>query len=69
MHQLSVAVLKEQKDVVVLDTDPQQSVEVFLNIRGETDLPTFPLFNRTGLTLLQSPFTLDFVPYKMAQND
>lgn len=31
-----------------LDTNPQQSVEVFINIRGETNLATFLLFNRTG---------------------
>ncbi|WP_104706382.1 AAA family ATPase [Helicobacter bizzozeronii] len=45
---LALQFLKAQKDVVVLDTDPQQSVEVFINIRGETNLATFPLFNRTG---------------------
>ncbi|CRF50056.1 Plasmid partitioning protein ParA [Helicobacter heilmannii] len=39
---------KEQKDIVVLDINPQQSVEVLVNIRGKTDLSTFPLFNKTG---------------------
>ncbi|BCD46758.1 AAA family ATPase [Helicobacter suis] len=45
---LALQFLAEQKDIVVLDTDPQQSVEVFVNIRSETSLPIFPLFNRTG---------------------
>ncbi len=34
---LALQFLKERKDVVVLDTDSQQSAEVFVNIRAIGD--------------------------------
>ncbi|WP_187928075.1 ParA family protein [Helicobacter pylori] len=45
---LCVQLLLDKKDIVALDTDSQKSLEVFNNIRSETNLPNFTLFNRTG---------------------
>ncbi len=45
---LCVQLLLDKKDIVALDTDSQKSLEVFNNIRSETSLPNFTLFNRTG---------------------
>ncbi|MFA4809887.1 ParA family protein [Helicobacter pylori] len=45
---LCVQLLLDKKDIAALDTDSQKSLEVFLNIRSETSLPNFTLFNRTG---------------------
>ncbi|WRC35827.1 ParA family protein [Helicobacter pylori] len=44
---LCVQLLLDKKDIAALDTDSQKSLEVF-NIRSETNLPNFTLFNRTG---------------------
>ncbi|GAA9068604.1 ParA family protein [Helicobacter pylori] len=45
---LCVQLLLDKKDIAALDTDSQKSLEVFNNIRSETSLPNFALFNRTG---------------------
>lgn len=45
---LCVQLLLDKKDIAALDTDNQKSLEVFNNIRSETNLPNFTLFNRTG---------------------
>lgn len=45
---LCVQLLLDKKDIAALDTDSQKSLEVFNNIRSETNLPNFTLFNRTG---------------------
>ncbi len=45
---LCVQLLLDKKDIAALDTDSQKSLEVFNNIRSETSLPNFTLFNRTG---------------------
>ncbi len=45
---LCVQLLLDKKDIAALDTDSQKSLEVFTNIRSETSLPNFTLFNRTG---------------------
>ncbi|PAF50474.1 ParA family protein [Helicobacter sp. 13S00477-4] len=38
----------DKKDIVVLDTDVQKSIETFSDIRLEKGMECFPLFNRTG---------------------
>ncbi|GHQ40559.1 chromosome partitioning protein ParA [Helicobacter pylori] len=45
---LCVQLLLDKKDIAALDTDSQKSLEVFNNIRSETSLPNFTLFNRIG---------------------
>ncbi len=45
---LAVQLLKDNKEVVVLDTDSQKSMEVFTEIRAEKERPTFSLFNRSS---------------------
>ncbi len=45
---LCVQLLLDKKNIAALDTDSQKSLEVFNNIRSETNLPNFTLFNRTG---------------------
>ncbi len=45
---LAVQLLKDNKEVVVLDTDSQKSMEVFAEIRAEKEQPTFSLFNRSS---------------------
>ncbi|MDU9757905.1 ParA family protein [Helicobacter pylori] len=45
---LAVQLLKDNKEVVVLDTDSQKSMEVFATIRAEKERPTFSLFNRSS---------------------
>ncbi len=45
---LAVQLLKDNKEVVVLDTDSQKSMETFATIRAEKERPTFSLFNRSS---------------------
>ncbi|GAA8131797.1 ParA family protein [Helicobacter pylori] len=45
---LCVQLLLDKKDIAALDTDSQKSLDVFNNIRSETSLPNFTLFNRIG---------------------
>lgn len=45
---LAVQLLKDNKEVVVLDTDSQKSMETFATIRVEKERPTFSLFNRSS---------------------
>ncbi|RKU93584.1 chromosome partitioning protein ParA [Helicobacter pylori] len=45
---LAVQLLKDNKEVVVLDTDSQKSMEVFTEIRTQKERPTFSLFNRSS---------------------
>ncbi len=45
---LAVQLLKDNKEVVVLDTDIQKSMETFSTIRAEKERPTFSLFNRSS---------------------
>lgn len=45
---LALKLMEDKKEVVVLDTDIQKSIEVFLNIRTEKNLRSFALFNRAG---------------------
>ncbi|MFP6316039.1 AAA family ATPase [Helicobacter pylori] len=45
---LAVQLLKDNKEVVVLDTDSQKSMETFSTIRAEKERPTFSLFNRSS---------------------
>lgn len=45
---LALKLMEANREVVVLDTDMQKSIEVFLNIRNEKELHSFPLYNRTG---------------------
>ncbi|WRE78452.1 ParA family protein [Helicobacter pylori] len=45
---LAVQLLKDNKEVVVLDTDSQKSMETFVTIRAEKERPTFSLFNRSS---------------------
>ncbi len=44
---LCVQLLLDKKDIAALDTDSQKSLEVFNNIRSETNLPNFTLFKTT----------------------
>lgn len=45
---LATKFLLEDKEVVVLDTDIQKSIETFVNIRADRNIECFTLFNRTG---------------------
>lgn len=45
---LAVQLLKDNKEVVVLDTDSQKSMEVFTEIRTQKEHKTFSLFNRSS---------------------
>ncbi|GAA7363798.1 ParA family protein [Helicobacter pylori] len=45
---LAVQLLKDNKEVVVLDTDSQKSMETFAIIRAEKERSTFSLFNRSS---------------------
>ncbi|EMH05332.1 ParA family protein [Helicobacter pylori] len=45
---LAVQLLKDNKEVVVLDTNSQKSMETFATIRAEKERPTFSLFNRSS---------------------
>lgn len=45
---LAVQLLKDNKEVVVLDTDSQKSMETFIEIRSNNEYKTFSLFNRSG---------------------
>ncbi|GAA9080892.1 hypothetical protein Taitung30_06950 [Helicobacter pylori] len=40
--------LKDNKEVVVLDTDSQKSMETFTEIRSNNEYKTFSLFNRSS---------------------
>ncbi len=56
---LAVQLLKDNKEVVVLDTDSQKSMETFATIRAEKERPTFSLllnfqFNIAKKLLLES---------------
>ncbi len=42
---LAVQLLKDNKEVVVLDTDSQKSMETFTEIRSNNEYKTFSLFN------------------------
>ncbi|GAA8333868.1 ParA family protein [Helicobacter pylori] len=45
---LAVQLLKDNKEVVVLDTDSQKSMETFTEIRSNNEYKTFSLFNRSS---------------------
>ncbi|WRD63930.1 ParA family protein [Helicobacter pylori] len=45
---LAVQLLKDNKEVVVLDTDSQKSMETFTEIRSNNEYKTFNLFNRSS---------------------
>ncbi len=45
---LAVQLLKDNKEVVVLDTDSQKSMETFTEIRSNNEYKTFILFNRSS---------------------
>ncbi|UOS58113.1 ParA family protein [Helicobacter pylori] len=45
---LAVQLLKDNKEVVVLDTDSQKSMETFTEIRSNNEYKTFGLFNRSS---------------------
>lgn len=45
---LATKFLLDRKEVVVLDTDIQKSIETFIDIRSDKNMECFALFNRTG---------------------
>ncbi|WP_024773267.1 ParA family protein [Helicobacter pylori] len=45
---LAVQLLKDNKEVVVLDTDSQKSMETFTEIRSNNEYKTFSSFNRSS---------------------